>query len=1300
MKIRKILKFSSFFAVLTLCAAVLAFSIGAETGVLYGDVNGDGRINGMDVITIRKYVSNYDYVAGTSSVEVSVGADANADGEINGKDVLLLRKHMADYDYSSGEVIPTVTTNPDGTPVLPYYSESPLDYAVDKEETVPVYSKSLLENWNSYSIVFPNDSGSIFSDAFLNFNLAFKEKYGDMLDVSSDYGSAVPEESLEILVGNTNRAESAEVYETLSANDYFIGIINNRLLIIGGSERADAEAMNHFVSYLMGTEGIYYPKTSYRYKADYVVDTLTLGGVDISEYTVIRGNGMTSGEKKTLSYLVEIIADVCGVNMKTALSSADEQTYEILIGDTGRALTSKNTAEGTFSIEQTANKLALYGNGELVNEYAITYFIENILFKIPEGESYDIDIEDIVAAPYTLDTFVNNNLPDTFADLTDTFSVVTSTDTTLKRFLATADELPDEVTVLDTVKLSDYRLSLEKKQIFVSAEKGDDNNSGSMSAPLKTINKALRLMKSSGGGVVWIEGGNYGLTEGIVVNSLHSGTNKSPLFIKGYGNSPVVLTSNIIVDASEFKLVDTAMDSVAERLPDSVKDKVYCLNLYDLGWTESDIVSITKANGPARIYVDGEEFTLAQYPNAFYEDGQTRVEIKDLLYFKYVYDTGSVTTRDGSDLYWPWMERVEADPDLTEDSVLGWELRVLNDRDGLCDAGDGAMGEEILSWVNTGDIWYYGSVFEGWEHGYYTIDPECVHGNGLLGTLKSDGYYALKSVQPCSLGAKVSGNSSAGRNTYFLFNAIEALDAPGEWFIDKDTGNFYIYPKSDDITKQTVTYSGKNLFNLLSINGASNIVIDGIGANGASASAISISNSDNVVVQNITTRNTKSTSVVFSNTTNSALLYSNLSYSYSSMVSISHSKSVLNLTPIDVFIQNNTFSDTPSTVSAALGLGGCRAVVSHNHFIDCCLSGGGMEHIIEYNRFEGGNKFITDGGMVYLGGYGARGNHVRYNLFHMFKATHQAVYFDTMCSGNYAYYNTISTLGALTNAHKGWYSSSGHGNVCFGNVMVLRNKSQIDAAGGVDTDEGTEAIKKGDQVNESALFYYYYGDNAKGNSLAGHWWMGIKRNELTNRLVSSNQEAWNARYPDYMNFLEGTKLVMEAYELEDYAVYYAPQALSDKTYTFTTADDTVIWVPPYEYLDENGAPQTKEAQILTAENGQITVTYDDIAAMERLRRQPAFSVIKNNVILGGSTEAKNVITNNAVDSNYKGVIKGLTLNENNYLEFDYDKIMNDADNYDYRISDENWAIIGEEIEKEYLDIMKDIDYTKTGLTIK
>jgi len=1188
-----------------------------------------------------------------------------------------------------GNKNPVETKEPGGT-------EGP----VVTEPPRPTYAMTPFSNWQEYALIYADKATDVVSSTFVQFNVNLNEKYNFTPRAESDFlipGETPPEGTLEILVGKTNRPESIQAYENLKANDYFIGMINNRLVIVGGSDKATAAALEHFMLYLMEEDCLYYPTDGYTYEADYVVDKLTIGGVDISEFVVVRGNGMNAGDRSMVNYLCEIIADVCGANVQMVIPSAKEQPHEILVGNTGRPLTSKELAEGTYSIEQTDTKLAIYGNGDNADSFVLKTLIVDTLLAIPEGESYDIKLENVSGSPYELATFVSNNLPKTLSDLRDKYDYdVVSTQTTLERFFATADELPDEVTVLDLVELEDYPLVAHKKQVYVSGANGSDSNLGSKASPFKTIEKALNTMKNQGGGVIWIEGGDYSLTEGLKIGAAHGGTALSPLFIKSYGDKDVTLTSNIIVESEGFKLVDTSKDKVASRLHDDVEDKVYYVNLYDLGWTDKDIVDITKAAGPACVYVDGEEFTLAQYPNAFYEDGKTRTEIKDLLYFKFVYDTGSVTARDGSDLYWPWIKRANEDPDLTPESILGWEIRVINERDGLADKGDGAMGDEILSWVNTGDIWYYGSVFEGWEHGYYNIDPECVHGNGLLGKAQAGGFYSLKSMQPCSYGAKVSGNSAAGRNTFYLFNAIEALDAPGEWFIDKETGNFYIYPKSDDITKQTVTYSGSKSFVLLTLDGTSNIVLDGIGANGSSSNAIRVSGSDNIMIQRATVRNTKTSSVVFVKSKNSAIIHSDLSYSYNTMVSISDADAEKNLTPMNIFIQNNTFSDTPSTVSSAVSLDGCRAVVSHNWFIDCCLSGGGFEHIVEYNRFEGGNKFITDGGMTYFGGEYSRGIHIRYNLYHMFKATHQAVYFDGMGSGMYAYYNMICTLGAQTNSHQGWYSSSGHGNVCYGNIMVLRNRSQIDKLEGRDTDEGTEAIKKGDRVSESGLFYYYYGNGAQGNSLAGHWWMGKKSGEITQRLEKSDLEAWNARYPDYMNFLEGTKAVLEAYEYADYKVYYEPQKLSELTHVFKTADDTVIWVPPYEYLDANGAKQTKPAQTLKAENGEITLTFDDIAAMERLRRQPAFSVIKNNLILGGSSDPDKVVENGA--ANYKGLVKDVTIKEDNYFEFYYEKIMADADNYDYTISEENWSMLEGKMGKEFVTILKGINYEKAGLT--
>ena len=70
---------------------------------VYGDANGDGVVNGRDVLLLRKYMANYNFDSETSSVEVSKGADANGDGVINGRDVLLLRKYMANFDFETGK---------------------------------------------------------------------------------------------------------------------------------------------------------------------------------------------------------------------------------------------------------------------------------------------------------------------------------------------------------------------------------------------------------------------------------------------------------------------------------------------------------------------------------------------------------------------------------------------------------------------------------------------------------------------------------------------------------------------------------------------------------------------------------------------------------------------------------------------------------------------------------------------------------------------------------------------------------------------------------------------------------------------------------------------------------------------------------------------------------------------------------------------------------------------------------------------------------------------------------------------
>ncbi len=89
--------------VCTICNATKTEPIPRLTPeIVYGDANGDGVVNGKDLILLRRYLANYDDKTGTSTVEIKSGADANGDGTVNGKDLILVRRYLANYDDKTG----------------------------------------------------------------------------------------------------------------------------------------------------------------------------------------------------------------------------------------------------------------------------------------------------------------------------------------------------------------------------------------------------------------------------------------------------------------------------------------------------------------------------------------------------------------------------------------------------------------------------------------------------------------------------------------------------------------------------------------------------------------------------------------------------------------------------------------------------------------------------------------------------------------------------------------------------------------------------------------------------------------------------------------------------------------------------------------------------------------------------------------------------------------------------------------------------------------------------------------------
>ncbi|MBQ1207821.1 MAG: hypothetical protein IIX65_04775, partial [Lachnospiraceae bacterium] len=60
------------------------------TVVIYGDVSGDGKIDALDLMTVRQYLKKKVDLSGL----YTVAADVSGDGKIDALDLMMVRQHL------------------------------------------------------------------------------------------------------------------------------------------------------------------------------------------------------------------------------------------------------------------------------------------------------------------------------------------------------------------------------------------------------------------------------------------------------------------------------------------------------------------------------------------------------------------------------------------------------------------------------------------------------------------------------------------------------------------------------------------------------------------------------------------------------------------------------------------------------------------------------------------------------------------------------------------------------------------------------------------------------------------------------------------------------------------------------------------------------------------------------------------------------------------------------------------------------------------------------------------------------
>ena len=172
---------------------------------------------------------------------------------------------------------------------------------------------------SEYEIIYGEDAGDELKDKIGELSLALKDKFGVILTARDDFFKEGIEslaiKETEILIGVTNREESKSFIDSIKSRDYGWKAVNKKLVIGGVNDEMTVTAIDEFISKVLSAEveeGVFYANDSdYTFVGEYELETITVGGKDIKEYTIAY-NDDVYGMQYLAEFIRDAISDKCG----------------------------------------------------------------------------------------------------------------------------------------------------------------------------------------------------------------------------------------------------------------------------------------------------------------------------------------------------------------------------------------------------------------------------------------------------------------------------------------------------------------------------------------------------------------------------------------------------------------------------------------------------------------------------------------------------------------------------------------------------------------------------------------------------------------------------------------------------------------------------------------------------------------------------------------------------------------------------------------------------------------------------
>ena len=240
--------------------------------------------------------------------------------------------------------------------------------------------KIVADGATEYKVVRPDTASETVTQASMALRTAISESCGVNMGITTDFEKRGTDPATrypyEIVVGATNREETAQATGMIRYNDAIIAVIGTRLVITGGSDEATAAAVEHFIAqYLKGPDLMLEDGLRDIQAASYPKDKLTLGGADISEYTIIYANGF----RDAANAVADRIGDACGAIMKTGTVKDTKNGREIVIGSTSRGTVTLEGDYDSFAVSVKDTDLYITGGSTTSVETGCAKMLERLL---------------------------------------------------------------------------------------------------------------------------------------------------------------------------------------------------------------------------------------------------------------------------------------------------------------------------------------------------------------------------------------------------------------------------------------------------------------------------------------------------------------------------------------------------------------------------------------------------------------------------------------------------------------------------------------------------------------------------------------------------------------------------------------------------------------------------------------------------------------------------------------------------------------------------------------------------------